>query len=748
MRLELTYEDRTPFGSVVGGRAEMQIRKACSAIAEHRAQHGMTNVVARSEALLAAAFSTELAPLFSGKGTLHEACLYPRAELVEPATLRVTRGDALLATLPLASELRRELARFTHDLYRGTTRPDRAPGRALFDALEACGALTRDPRAIDPIPEALSVFVGHATVALRGRILVDPFLLPRADHYPASYQPLRAADLDPVAVFITHSHPDHFDLSSLLCLGADTPIYVPGIERESLLATDMAYRLEELGFTRVTRVRPGDSTRVGTALVHALPFFGEQPTTGDVLHPEVRNAGCTYLAEIDGERVLLVADSGRDREGDVREVAARARLTFGNVDVLFSGYRAFAVYPIHYLFSSVARYLLFVPPSSWTVRQKTMNDADGLLDTAESCGARLAIPYADGGAPWHWERGLGPQLDGAGTPNPAIDSPPELVARVAAERSSSREGPIASPVRVTVLCPGETLAIDHACSPRVERGPRQIWPYARRAWTQCNAGLVRTDGSALASARQVFRELEALLASARASGRLDHFHFMRKPPDLRLRLFGDPALGAELGAVLDRLVREGALVRWFPSIYEPESDRFGGPAAASAALAWFDADTTAWMALDRLRAEGHGPPSAEALCAAVASDLVFAAVDDRAEAWAVWRSYVAMLELPASDPDAAAPMPDDLAALLSRASGAVVTAVESYREANQRYASALRALWAEGALTRGLRAIVADAVLFLFHRHGLDTGAHARIAQALIRALDPTGAVTQMKRSL
>jgi hypothetical protein len=150
---------------------------------------------------------------------------------------------------------------------------------------------------------------------------------------------------------------------------------------------------------------------------------------------------------------------------------------------VFGGYRGFALYPAHYVFSSIARFLPFVPPSAWGVRQKIMGDAADLIDVAEIWGARRVIPYADGGAPWHWTNGLGPRLDEPpSSPGERETDPrPEHVEEVARHRSSSRRGGvIRSPVAVSLLRPGDSLAFGARGTPRLLRASPHAWPYDAR----------------------------------------------------------------------------------------------------------------------------------------------------------------------------------------------------------------------------------------------------------------------------
>jgi len=243
----------------------------------------------------------------------------------------------------------------------------------------------------------------------------------------------------------------------------------------------MAERLRELGFTRVHVLEWGQSISVGDIEIHALPFYGEQPTDGDVLHPTVRNAGNTYLVRTPTFSAVFLADSGRDGQGDVKQVASRARARFGSVDVVFAGYRGWLTYPAQHLFSSVTRFLLFVPPALWSVRQKIMIDADDALDVAERWGARFVAGYADGGAPWYWQVGLGPRLDDqAPRELSAFDPYPEWLGVRARSRSQAADGsPISSPVRPLLVRPGDSVC-DVAGTPTTVRVAGHAWPYAER----------------------------------------------------------------------------------------------------------------------------------------------------------------------------------------------------------------------------------------------------------------------------
>jgi hypothetical protein len=128
----------------------------------------------------------------------------------------------------------------------------------------------------------------------------------------------------------------------------------------------------------------------------------------------------------------------------------------------------------------------------------------------------------------------------------------------------------------------------------------------------------------------------------------------------------------------------------------------------------------------------------ELLVCAVADDLIRNTLTDRGEIWAVWKSYAGALGL---EPAANAPSfePLHISALESSAGPALREVLASYRAANRALARELTALWNAGELSQGLRSVLGSVVLFHLHRYGFDAAGHARVAYAMLRALDPTG---------
>jgi L-ascorbate metabolism protein UlaG (beta-lactamase superfamily) len=330
-------------------------------------------------------------------------------------------------------------------------------------------------------------FVGHNTAIVgskKARLIVDPWFRPWREGDPQDYKPLRPVDLGPVdAIAITHSHGDHFHLGSLLAFPRDTPILVPYVERESILATDLERRLREIGFTRVQAMKWWTSTRVGDLEVSALPFYGEQASSIALVDPELRNVGNTWLVRTPTVSAAFLADTGRDPAGSMQGVAVTARERWGKTDLVFGGMRGFSLCPLFLPFTSLDAMFVNAPLEVLAVKQRLMNDADDLLATAEVFGASQVVPYADGGAPWYWRESMGPSYEGypsydgeRESPNADVEDPasapfPERLEEAAMKRSGGK--PL---VESLLLRPGDLVRWSQG-RPRVGRVEGFAWPY-------------------------------------------------------------------------------------------------------------------------------------------------------------------------------------------------------------------------------------------------------------------------------
>lgn len=255
-------------------------------------------------------------------------------------------------------------------------------------------------------------------------------------------------------------------------------------------------------------------------------------------------------------------------------------------------------------------------------------------------------------------------------------------------------------------------------------------------WLQLNVALARRDGAALPSARALLRDLEAVLSPSRQRKALPFF-FQRKPPDLRLRLFGVRAkLMVRLRPVISRAKAEGHVVNSFYSAYEPEQRQFGGRECMQCVHAFWAADSLAWIMLDRLvEADAIGIPRAT-LIAAVMNDLFLRTLSDTAEVWDTWCNLEVLLQ---SGAGSAAPPAEAilLDSLIGSASDAEAAILVRYRQANAVLAEGLQRARRLGRMSCGIRSILPYIALFMLNRHGFDRTGSMPIARAMAAAWDP-----------
>lgn len=353
-----------------------------------------------------------------GRRVLREDVIFPRVERTPPRVLHVRR-DELAFDVEVASPRDwPELNALFSTLAQGASTTELAQlGRHNATVREVISQLNAarwlEPWSAPPT-ESEVVFVGHNTTLVRGReasVLIDPYFRPASQFDLPGYQPMQPRDVGHVnAVAITHSHGDHFHLGSLLQLPPETRFFVPPVERESLFSTDCAARLRQLGFTNVEPLDWWSTRAIGDCTVQALPFYGEQPTDGEGVHPGLRNVGSTWKVHsaASGATYAFFADSGHDVQGDMKPVCARAK----GVDVLFCGVRGFKLQPLFFGSTTLGAFLVDVPLAAISTSQQLMADGPQALDYAKRLGARALVPCADGGAPWYWREGMGPKYPG------------------------------------------------------------------------------------------------------------------------------------------------------------------------------------------------------------------------------------------------------------------------------------------------------------------------------------------------
>jgi L-ascorbate metabolism protein UlaG (beta-lactamase superfamily) len=275
-----------------------------------------------------------------------------------------------------------------------------------------------EPAALDRLGSSGVHRLQHACLLFRsgGRgVLVDP-------HVHSAYAPrdvtdsFSRADLAGLVdvILLSHSHGDHYDLSSLLSFPRDTPVIVPRVPRPSLVCEDVAGRLRSLGFTTVVDAEwYGEPIEAGGFTIRPLPFFGEQPLLSEWPRDrDLRNWGNTYVIEAEDYRAWVLIDSGNDAAGRMASVAERIVDTLGPVDLVLSNLREFAVHTPTYITGDGAYWACLTADQMRRFpgmrRDLITLGAVGVAELCHITRATSFLPYAH----WWANRGQRPKGEG------------------------------------------------------------------------------------------------------------------------------------------------------------------------------------------------------------------------------------------------------------------------------------------------------------------------------------------------
>jgi thiopeptide-type bacteriocin biosynthesis protein len=258
------------------------------------------------------------------------------------------------------------------------------------------------------------------------------------------------------------------------------------------------------------------------------------------------------------------------------------------------------------------------------------------------------------------------------------------------------------------------------------------------AWYQ-----VRVEFGDWSAAEQVGAlRLGPALDQLSADGAVAGWWFLRKHPCWRLRL-----LGADTAAVdhaLDDLVTSAVIARWWPTVYEPETAAFGGPAGMDCVHDLFCADSRG--VLDYLRHDTPGLGRRE-LSILLLGGLMRAAGLDGFECGDVF-DRVGRLRptLAATDTARIGRLADQVRGFLSmsaQSNSALFTPggpiahtapwLAAFRTAGRQFGDDA----SNGHLDRGLRAILTHVVIFHWNRFGLSAASQSILARAAATALLP-----------
>ncbi len=226
------------------------------------------------------------------------------------------------------------------DLFRGTDLKNAASllgehaGKAVFQA-------PADEPAWPKISQPGIYRREHASVVIRSRtttILVDPITL--WSGYPGLVHASTRREGEHFdAIFITHTHADHWHPPSIMYWASDSrvPVYVPQVPQRNVLSLDDPSAVLAGFGQKVIAPQWWSSLRVGDIVVDVLPFYGEQPTRdAPGAPPTLRNFGSCYRFNTPDFSVLVLVDSGADPAGSMVQAVRRSVAQRGPADVLLT----------------------------------------------------------------------------------------------------------------------------------------------------------------------------------------------------------------------------------------------------------------------------------------------------------------------------------------------------------------------------------------------------------------------------
>lgn len=245
-------------------------------------------------------------------------------------------------------------------------------------------------------------------------------------------------------------------------------------------------------------------------------------------------------------------------------------------------------------------------------------------------------------------------------------------------------------------------------------------------WRQLN--LTCTDwrtAEQVAAAR-----LGPLVADAHDAGALASWWFIRKGDTWRIRI-KSPADGLIEHAAAG-LLRADGVRSVTETIYEPETTAFGGPAGMDTAHRLFHADSRHLLS----EAAGPGQGLRCELPVVLASRLLRAARLDWYEQGDCWARLAAHRD--DNGPEPAPATVDAMLTLLTALADTPASPLHGRPDWGSAFEDAgrqLAGLAGQGTLTRGLRAVLAHHLLFLFNRHGVSAADQYALASAARQAV-------------
>lgn len=221
----------------------------------------------------------------------------------------------------------------------------------------------------------------------------------------------------------------------------------------------------------------------------------------------------------------------------------------------------------------------------------------------------------------------------------------------------------------------------------------------------------------------------------------DGWWFLRKHPCWRIRLAH--ARVDAVNQVLNDLTATGAIVRWWPGRYEPETTAFGGAPGIQIVHALFCADSGGVLTYLRQPQPALGRRELSLL---LLGGLLHSAELDWFERGDVFARVARMRPVDNADGSRLDALTGSVRGLLAVApdidkslfgTGGAVPFAAPWHDAYTAAGRELAAASTAGTLTRGLRAVVSHIVIFHWNRLGLPAHTQGILARAALEAFLP-----------
>ncbi|OEV07390.1 methyltransferase, FxLD system [Streptomyces nanshensis] len=226
-----------------------------------------------------------------------------------------------------------------------------------------------------------------------------------------------------------------------------------------------------------------------------------------------------------------------------------------------------------------------------------------------------------------------------------------------------------------------------------------------------------------------------LLAQAEDDGAISSWWFIRKRETWRLRLQPAPGRDEDTAALFTQMTEAPELrAHACDVVYEQETYRFGGEPAMEIAHRLFHADSR--HILTHLARARGGPDHRREIGLRLATRMMQAAGQDFYEQGDIWTAVAEHRAADAAEPSA--PPLAGVQMLITAADdipGSPLSQTPAWPTAYEDAGKALAELAGGGSLTRGIRAVLTDHLLFAFNRLGISAEHQAAIARAASRII-------------